>query len=53
MIDRGNRKRPDNTPVWPLRPEDLPSLAGPCASEQRKQTAILERRVAASRGIEL
>lgn len=42
------RLRPDQTPVWPLRPSDirLPDVA---AAEQRKQCAILERRVEASR----
>jgi len=48
-IDRNNRRRPDGTPVWPLQPTDRSSTAPQmCAAEQRKQHAILMRRVAAA-----
>jgi hypothetical protein len=51
MLINGNRLRPDGSPVWPLRHEDLPSLTTTGAAEQRKQVAIMERRVLASRGV--
>jgi len=50
-VTRGNRLRPDGSPVWPLRNEDLPSVTGICAAERRKQVAELDRRVLASRGV--
>lgn len=49
MRDRGNRYRPDGSPVWPLRPDDLPSRGDAMSvAEQRKQLAILERRARAA-----
>jgi hypothetical protein len=51
-LERGNRRRPDGTPVWPIRDEDIPSRAeGPLVPQQRKDLAVLERRVEATRHI--
>lgn len=46
--NKGNRLRADGSPVWPLRPDDLPTRVGASAAEQRKALAILTRRVEAA-----
>lgn len=42
-------RRADGSPLWPLTGAGANPAAG--AAEQRKQMAILERRIAASRGV--
>jgi len=42
-------RRADGSPLWPLRQAGADPTT--CAAEQRKQFAILERRIAASRGV--